>query len=151
MRHIICFGNSLHGDDGFGTAVYQRLSKLPLPSDTHLFDAGTPGLNAMALFSNCSEAIIVDAIAPQGKPGRLHYLRPQELVIESSLPGHGLGVAYLLQAIFALDEPMPDIHILGVEVMKVTSFTPGLSGPVARAVDQAIECLSPYFEMQGNE
>ena len=26
--HVICFGNELHGDDGFGPAVHARLADL---------------------------------------------------------------------------------------------------------------------------
>ena len=147
MRHIICFGNPLHGDDGFGHAVYQRLASLSLPQNTRLFDAGTPGLNAMTLFNHCTEAVIVDAMASCGEPGRLHVLEPQELAEEACIPGHGVGVAYLLQAISALDAIRPQIRIIGVEALNITPFHPGLSGPVAKAVDETVAYLAPYFEI----
>jgi len=148
MRHIICFGNPLHGDDGVGYAVYQRLSTLPIPDTTRLFDAGTPGLNALALFAHCDDAIIVDAIAPAGHPGRLHKLLPTQITAENSIPGHGQGVAYLLQALSSLDEQTPRIQILGVEAYSVEPFNLKLSEPVSRAVDDVVASLLPYFGNQ---
>ena len=67
MRHVICFGNELHGDDGFGAAVHRRLAAMPLPADARLFEAGTRGLDALGLFEGCAEAILVDAAEPAGR------------------------------------------------------------------------------------
>jgi hydrogenase maturation protease len=105
MRHILCFGNPLHGDDGFGPAVHERLAELPLPKTLRLFDAGTPGLAALALFHDCDEAIVVDALAPGDAPGRLSQPAPgRAIAMEDVLPGHGVGVGYLLRALAALPE-----------------------------------------------
>ena len=150
MRQILCFGNPLHGDDGFGSAVYQRLADLPLPDGLRLVDAGTPGLAALALFQDCDEIIIVDALAPGGVPGRIRHLMPETIELESSLPGHGIGVGYLLRALAALPERTPRIRIIAVETSAVTPFQPGLSDPVARAVDEAVALLRGYFKADGD-
>lgn len=141
MRHVICFGNPLHGDDGFGPAVYQRLETLPLPNDWRVFDAGTAGLNALPLFQDCAEAIIIDAIAPSDMPGRIYVLSPDMLEREDAFPEHGLGIAFLLQALAALPDTLPQIRIIAVEAAAITPFRPGLSEPVANAVDQVSALL----------
>ena len=146
MRHILCFGNPLHGDDGFGPAVYQRLASLPLPNDLRLIDAGTPGLAALTLLQGCDEVIIVDALAPGGVPGRLSQPLPETISAEASPAGHGIGVGYLLQALAALGEPAPLIRIIAVETLAVIPFQPGLSEPVANAVDEAVALLIAYFK-----
>lgn len=146
MRHILCFGNPMHGDDGFGSAVYQRLASRLLPNDLRLIDAGTPGLAALALFQGCDEVIIVDALAPGGIPGRLSCPLPETVAVEAALPGHGIGVGYLLQALAALPEQAPRIRIIAVETSTVTPFRPGLSEPVARAVEEVVTWLSTYFK-----
>lgn len=151
MRHIVCFGNPLHGDDGFGPAVYRKLAALPLPADLRLFDAGTPGLAALGLFQGCEEAIIVDALALGGMPGRLHQLLPESIIAETGLPGHGIGVGFLLQALAALPETVPQLRIIAVEVARVSAFQPGLSAPVSAAVDQAVALLRNYFEQTVHE
>jgi len=37
--HVICFGNELHGDDGFGPAVHAHLAAAPLPAHVRLMRA----------------------------------------------------------------------------------------------------------------
>lgn len=145
MRHILCFGNPLHGDDGFGYAVYQRLAGLALPDDLRLFDVGTPGLAALTLFQGCDEVLIIDACRSGGEAGRLSRPLPETVMAEASLAGHGIGVGYLLQALAALPETMPRIHIIAVETATVTAFRPGLSTAVLKAVDEVVALLSPYF------
>lgn len=145
MRHILCFGNPLHGDDGFGYAVYQRLAELPLPENLRLFDAGTPGLAALALFQGCEEVFIVDACSSGGEAGRLNRPLPETVMSEVTSAGHGVGVGYLLQALAALPEAMPRIHIIAAETAAVTPFRQGLSAAVTKAVDEAVALLSPYF------
>lgn len=145
VRHIVCFGNPLHGDDGFGPAVYQRLASLPLPRGLRLFDCGTSGLGALAAFEGCDEAVIVDALAPAGAPGRLDYLLPDAISLESAVPGHGSGLGYLLRVLASRAEPAPTIRILAAEASAVVPFQPGLSEPVARAVEEAVAALSAFF------
>lgn len=145
MRHIVCFGNPLHGDDGFGTAVYQKLAELPLPDNLRLFDAGTAGLAALTLFQGCDEVLIVDACRSGGEAGRLSRPSPATVMAEVTPAGHGVGVGYLLQALAALPDAMPQIHIITAETAAVTAFRPGLSAAVAKAVDQTVALLSPYF------
>ncbi|KXF80604.1 hydrogenase maturation protease [Enterovibrio coralii] len=58
---ILCFGNSLHSDDGIGSAVALRLRYAGLPESVEVFDVGITGLNAMPLFQNCERVLIVDA------------------------------------------------------------------------------------------
>lgn len=146
MRHILCFGNPLHGDDGFGPAVYQRLAALPVPADLKLIDAGTPGLAALAWFKGCDEVIIVDALAPAEQPGKLYDLTPDMIEPETEVPGHGIGVGYLLRALQALAEPLPAIRILAAEASAITPFSLELSAPVALAVDQAVARLKDLFQ-----
>lgn len=145
MINILCFGNPLHGDDGFGHAVYKRLAEMNLPSHIRIFDTGTSGLNAMNLFSQCNQVIIIDAIASRGEPGRLHQLSPDQVNSSNSPAGHGQGVAYLLQAIKSLETQIPQILVLGVEVMSINPFQPGLSEPVERAVDTTVRYLESRF------
>lgn len=145
MRHILCFGNPLHGDDGFGPEVYRRLAALPCPADLRLFDAGTPGLSALSLFQDCDEVVIVDTSAPRGQPGRLSQ-PPFDIIAAETVPvGHGIGVGYLLRALSALPEPLPRIRIVAAEAADITPFRPGLSPALNSAVDAACALLRDYF------
>jgi hydrogenase maturation protease len=149
-RHIVCFGNPLHGDDGFGPAVYQGLVDLRAPSGLRLTEAGTPGPAALLLFQDCDEVIIVDALTPAGAPGRVSAPTVDEILMEPSLAGHGVGVGYLLRALAIMPEPGPRIKIIAVESSAIASFKPGLSKPVAAAVNEVVALLKPFFEADAN-
>ncbi len=144
MRHLICFGNDLHGDDGFGPAVCRRLAEQPLPADVRVFEAGTRGLDALALFEGCDEAIVVDAAEPAGQPGRLAFPDAEICAEDSSLPGHGAGVGYLLRALSALGTP-PRLRVMTAEAAALTPFQPGLSPPVETAVEEAAQVLRGWL------
>ncbi len=150
MRHVICFGNALHGDDGFGPAVHARLAQRALPPEWRAFDAGCRGLDALALFQ-CEEVIIVDAAAPAGKPGRLGRPAVSGIDMETSFVGHDAGVGYLLRALAVLDGQLPALRILTAEMERIAPFQPGLSLPMTRAVDEAVKMLRGWMQIRGED
>ncbi|MCW8891313.1 MAG: hydrogenase maturation protease [Sedimenticola sp.] len=145
MRHLICFGNELHGDDGFGPAVFRRLAVMDIPKEWRLFDAGNRGLDTLALFEACEEVILVDAAAPAGHPGRLSQPLPEVIKEESALPGHGAGVGYLLKALNSLNGQPPLLRIITAEMSSLTPFQPELSAPVAEAIDETVALLCDWM------
>lgn len=146
-RHIVCFGNELHGDDGFGIRVYAELCRQAWPKDVEVFNAGIAGLNALRFLEDCRQAILVDALASFGSPGEVYLLRPQELADgQPQLSGHGLGIPYLLGALDTIRNPGPDIVIVGVEVESVSPFCMGLSERTERAVPEAIRLIRGLME-----
>ena len=146
MIHLICFGNDLHGDDGFGAAVCRRLAALPLPTDVRIFQVGTRGLDALALFEGCDAAILVDASEPAGQPGRISFPSPDDLTEASALPGHGAGVGYLLCALAALGST-PNLRIVAAEAAALTPFRMGLSPAVAQAVEETVALLRDWLDL----
>ncbi len=146
MRHIVCFGNPLHGDDGFGPAVYRAMQDQVLPPDVRLFEAGTRGFDALTLFETCELAIVVDALAPADCPGRVLELQSNEIDAEPELPGHGAGVGSLLRALEALGTQPATLRILVAEAAEIVPFRPRLSPPMERAVDEAVTRLHAWLE-----
>lgn len=143
-RQIVCFGNELHGDDGFGPAVGRRLAESGLPAGWALHPVGTRSLDALALLQDCEAAILVDAEAPCGRPGRLRERRADELRPEATLADHGQGLGFVLQALpqlRAADAPAPRLRILTAEMDGLRRFDPVLSPGVAQAVDEALPRL----------
>jgi hydrogenase maturation protease len=142
VRHIICFGNALHGDDGFGPYVYERLRQLAWPQDVLLFDAGTAGLDALAWLEGCCQAILVDALAGRGRPGAVHLFRPAlGGQLETDWSGHAGGVPYLLQAAAAVYPSLPDIVVIGAEAASIAPYSPGLSPALRRAVPRVVRVI----------
>ncbi len=142
MRHIICFGNELHGDDGFGIRIYTQLCRLTWPKDVEVFNAGIAGLNALRFLEHCRQAILVDALANFGNIGEVCLLRVEDLAARpEQLSGHGLGLPYLLEALKIIRDPLPDILIVGVEIVAVTPFSPGLSDSTEQAIDKTVQLI----------
>ena len=135
--HVVCFGNELHADDGFGPAVHSLLQGLTLPKHVHLFRADISGLSAINCFDNCRHAIVVDALRGYGPAGSLHHLETSQAAVEAAPGSHGAGVGSLLKLLpLTLAQP-PSISLLGAEVAHIESFSPGLSEAVADAVPRA--------------
>jgi len=142
MHHIVCFGNELHGDDGFGIRIYEQLRQLRWPENVEVFNAGIAGLNALRFLENCSRAILVDALANFGNVGEVCVLRPEDLADRpQQLSGHGLGIPYLLEALKVIRDPLPDILIVGAEIADVTPFSSGLSDKTERAVPKTVQLI----------
>lgn len=133
--HVICFGNELHGDDGFGPAVYGTLAGQPLPAESRLYRADIAGLSALDCFEGCDFAVLVDAVSGFGEPGSLHELAPKDLLAgPSTAAWHGEGIAGLLAQWPHALYKAPATLILGAELGVIEPFLAHLSEPVARAV-----------------
>jgi hydrogenase maturation protease len=135
--HVVCFGNPLHGDDGFGQHVLRRL-----PAGVVAFDAGTAGLNALPYFEGCTKAVIVDAVRTGARVGTVHRLVAADLDPSGGeLSLHDLGVSTLLAALAALAERPPEIVIVGAEAGELHAFTDRLSAPLEAALPTAIRLV----------
>lgn len=140
--HVICFGNELHGDDGFGPAVHARLAAAPVPDHVRVLRADIAGLAAIGCFEGCGLAIVVDALRGFGPAGSLHELAAADFAADAAraeAPAgfHGAGLGALLALLPAALERLPQIRLVGVEAAHVAPFSPGLSASVAARVDDA--------------
>jgi hydrogenase maturation protease len=142
---ILCFGNPLHGDDGFGPAVALALKRLPLPEGIRVFECGTRGLDALGLFENCTEIALVDAMMGT-EPGRTHVLTPNEIPEEAPMSGgHGAGVGHLLAVAREMLPELPPITVFAAEIAHATPFQQGLSLPVAVAVAATVDRIRQFW------
>lgn len=145
---ILCFGNALHGDDGFGPAVAERLRQSGLPPRVEVIDCGIRGLDALGFFEACDDVVLVDAAAgtaPDNVPGQLHRYSPATLPREhapsATLGSHGSGIGALLDAVACLVHPSPRITVLAATLAELRPFTPALSTPIRSAVDDTVATI----------
>jgi hydrogenase 3 maturation protease len=138
--HVVCFGNPLHGDDGFGHHVFRRLCQRDdLPPAIELFEAGIAGLDALAQFDGCAKAVIVDAVRVGAPIGTLHRLAPSDLEPPGAeLSLHELGLPSLLAALPAVSSHQPEVVVIGAQVGRVRPFTEGLSAPLQNLLPAAV-------------
>jgi len=141
---VLCFGNPLHGDDGFGPAVAEALRRTASGARLDVHECGTRGLDALALFENVKQVVVVDAMAGE-TPGRLHRLNGEDVPVEpGTAGGHGSGVGYLLQAVRSMLPAPPKITVLAAEIGPPEAFRPGLSLPLVGAVVEATGWLREH-------
>jgi hydrogenase maturation protease/hydrogenase 3 maturation protease len=132
MIHVICLGNPMHGDDGFGPAVFRRLDGMDWPMGIRVFDAAAQG-GGVGLFRECSRAIAIDALPPgTGQPGEVLRLRDYPDDPQGAAAG---GVGGILAAVRRTIRPLPDVEIVGAVAICCRPFQPGLSPLVAAAVE----------------
>lgn len=126
MIHLICLGNALHADDGFGAAMIHRLNRLNWPEDVRVLD-GTGKTSPPALFENCRRAIIIESLPQRlGVPGEI--LRLDGETYRGHPPDQfSGGTGAMLAAVRRLVDPLPTMEVIGPVACNRLPFAPGLS------------------------
>jgi hydrogenase maturation protease len=143
-------GNVFCGDDGFGVAVVDRLSRERLPDGVEVCDYGIRGVHlAYQMLDPYDLVVLVDTMRRGGEPGTVYVVEPEPPAEPEPGPGSGTAGAEVLMdahdmtpdAILALVPKLGgtvgDVLVVGCEP---GDLGPGmeLSGPVARSVDDAV-------------
>lgn len=150
---MLCFGNSLHGDDGFGPAVHAALQPLlaACPQlECHV--VGTRGLDALTWFEPEVPLILVDVLLTDDvPPGQLAWASPADLMPESeqgALPLlHGAGLGELLQLARIFQLRLPEISVLLASTQAITPFSLALSAPLRAAVVAACAAIAARLDL----
>lgn len=150
MRVLIAgMGNVLHGDDGFGVAVAERLAERRLPIGVDVIEVGIGGIHLVQhLHEGYDALIIVDAVDRHGDPGTVYVLEAtvpeiadyseeerHELLtdIHYTVPSKAMIVARALDCLPAR------AWIVGCQPAAVEQLGIGLSDVVQRGVAEAVD------------
>jgi coenzyme F420 hydrogenase subunit delta len=148
---VLCCGNILFGDDGFGPAVAERLNaEGEIPDWAVVIDAGT-AVRELLFDMVLSErrprlVVVVDAVDMEREPGEVFEIAlasiPRVKVSEFSV--HQAPTSNLLQEL----EEVGNVRV-AVIVCQVTGIpeemTDGLSPEVSAAVDRAAQLVRGRF------
>lgn len=146
MQHstlIVGVGNPLQGDDGVGIRVIEELEKREWPAHVEVMDGGMPGVGLVNLLQGRARVIIIDAAEMGRRPGEIVRFRADEVRLTGSserFSVHRSGVADALALARALELPMPDIIIYGVQPGRV-GWGQELSAPVTAAIPALVEAI----------
>lgn len=124
--HLICLGNPLHADDGFGAAMVHRLNRMNWPDNLRVLD-GTGKASPVSLFENCRRAIVIESL-----PRRLGVAGEILRLDGATYRGHppdqfNGGTGAVLTAVRRLVDPLPIIEVIGPVACNRLPFAPGLS------------------------
>ena len=136
---IVGCGNPAYADDGFGPAVAEELSRLLLPENVKIVDAGLCGPRFIFPLLDPTvtrKLIIIDSMDFGAKPGMITLLRPGDFPEGRIRDSHTNGILGSLGQI----NPEIEVIIIGCQPHAITSIeiAPGLSEDVMTAVPRAV-------------
>jgi hydrogenase maturation protease len=148
-RLILCLGNEVLSDDGFGLAVAQRLRQLEIEDDkTEVIFASLAGFALIDLLKDRDRVLVVDTICTGKHPaGMLHSFPAGIFSPSRSLTtSHQISLPTALELGKLLGCSMPEqIDVLAVEAQDVETLQEVLSPPVAAAVEDAAEFIRAWL------
>jgi hydrogenase maturation protease len=142
-------GNIFLGDDAFGVEVVRRLAGRPLPRGVKVVDFGIRGLDlAFELLDRPDgTTILVDATPRGGEAGTVYLIEvesPDAAHAADTAAGwtdaHSMTPGVVLSLLARLGGTPPRILLVGCEPLHADEEM-GLSPPVERAVDEAVQLI----------
>jgi hydrogenase maturation protease len=143
-------GNIFLGDDGFGSAVCQRLAAQRLPPSVRVADFGIAGIHlAYELLEEYELLVVVDAVGRGEPPGTVSLIEPDVAATNGTIPDpHAMDVRAVLDHVSALRGSSLRVLLVGCEPAQVDEGI-GLSEPVAGAVDVAARLVREALTREG--
>lgn len=140
---VIGVGNPDCGDDGLGPAAAARLAERAPPGVKIIQRAGD-GLALIEDWDGCDTAVLIDAAAPAGQPGRIHRfdLTQEDLPAACSRAStHAFGLNEAVRLARALGRLPARVIVYAVEGL---NFAPGapLTPQAAAAVPDLVARLA---------
>ncbi len=140
-------GNVFLGDDGFGVALADRLSRRELPAGVEVVDFGIRGMDlAFAILDGYDAVVLLDA-TPRGQPpGTLYVIEVDRDQGEPSLDAHGIDPVRVIALARTLGGQPPPTFVVGCEPkMRASSdddeVMATLSEPVRASLHEAVRLV----------
>ena len=146
---ILCVGNILLLDEGFGPRVAQELlNTYSFPDNVEVLDRGTMGMALLADLKRFDVILLIDAVDnTDTPPGTVVTYLPEDIAPYEAFHGaHDTRFIDVLQAAELLGYT-PEAHCLGVQVLNMSpaDFTIGLTPPVEAAIPFVLECVVGFL------
>lgn len=152
---ILACGNVFAGDDGVGIEVLRQLRHEGLPAAVRTVEAGAPGLGLIDHMLEFDKAVIIDAVAGEGEPGRILRWHEDELPRKTAPPVsvHDISIRDALAfGRRSVPEMIPtEVVIIGVLVSDMEAWRVGLTPAVAKAVLAAARAVRAEIERMQRE
>jgi hydrogenase maturation protease len=134
-------GNLFLGDDGFGVALADRLSRRELPAGVEVVDFGIRGMDLAYAMQDGYDAVVLLDATPRGEqPGTLYVIEPEVEPGQVAPEGHGMDPAKVLALVHALGGTPPRTLIVGCEPStQMSADDPDLVVDLSESVRMALE------------
>ena len=160
MRILVAgVGNLLRGDDGFGIEVARRLAERDLPDGVTVVETGIAGIALVhELQAGWDAVVVVDTVDRDRPPGTVMMIVPEVLDVETLSPNaradiladmHLATPERALMLARALGVLPDNLMMIGCQPEDMEEMCQGLSEPVARALDPAVEAIVDHVRALG--
>ena len=146
-------GNAWMMDDGFGSAVAERLGERELPAEAAVFDFGTGGLDlAYEVMRGYDGLILIDVSRQGGEPGTLYVMEADEADVEAGIEDgqvinpHAMDPQTVLRFVKSVGAWPGKVVVIACEPAGVEEMGLGLSSEVEAAVDRAVDLVLSTIE-----
>ncbi|MDX6697187.1 MAG: hydrogenase maturation protease [Solirubrobacteraceae bacterium] len=146
-------GNVFLGDDGWGVALADRLSRRALPAGVDVVDYGIRGMDLAysMLDGGYDSVLMLDAVPRGGAPGTVYVIEPEVDPGDVAIDTHGMDPVKVLTMVQGLGGSPPRTLVVGVEPANrldadVEEFLVELSEPVRAALDEAERVVTTLLE-----
>ena len=155
MRQILVagIGNAWMRDDAFGGKVAERLAARELPDGVAVFDFGTGGLDlAYEVMRGYDALVLLDVSRQGGEPGTLYVMEADEDSVEGAIEDgqvidpHGMDPQTVLRFVKSVGGWPGQVYVIACEPAAVEEMGLGLSEPVERAVERAVDLVLETVE-----
>lgn len=121
---IIGLGNSIAGDDGFGSYMVDFLGQAPLPYGVRVLEGGTDAFALLPELEKTERVILIDVIQTGESPGTIYRIPLDQLVNASQgFSQHDISLITLYQLPFSKWHlNLPDGVLFAMEAGEVELF-----------------------------
>ncbi len=137
---VIGIGNPLRGDDGVGPQVIEELTRRGLPEGVTPLDEGIGGLTLLQVLEGWKRVVVIDVADIGREPGQFARFTPDQARLAQApdrFSLHHAGLSEVLALADALDRPLPEMVIFGVQPAEV-----GWGDGLSPAVEAALPALA---------
>ncbi|MDR2957479.1 MAG: hydrogenase maturation protease [Coriobacteriales bacterium] len=150
---ILCIGNSLLLDEGFGPWIANELLlRYVFPAEVTILDRGVMGMAILADLRQADEVLIIDALDNTGQaPGTIMEFRPEDLAAQQIFHGaHDISMIDVIRAA-SLVGINPSFTCYGVQVKEISlaEYQIGLTPEVLAAVPLMIDIIIAWLDQRG--
>ena len=137
---VVCIGNPYRRDDGVGAVVGASIRRHALPG-VDVVNCDGEATRVMESWRLCHLAVVVDAVAADGRGGQIHRFDAARKPIPVGtlrFSTHGFGLNEAIELARVVDQLPPHLIVYGVEGEDFGEGK-GLSDGVASAVDEVVK------------
>ena len=146
---ILCLGNDIVSDDGFGPVVARKLlNNNDCAAEVEVVTASLAGFNLLDLLAGREKALIVDSmVSGRFAPGTLNFFPAGVLTPAKNLiTSHQISLPTSLELGKILGLKMPKVvDVIAVEAEDIVTLNENLTPTVQKAVNGALELIYKWI------